>query len=39
MPPSTMHRRKRAKNLFALALLLLMVGSFYYLTILKIHGA
>ena len=34
-----MHRRKRAKNFFALAVLVVLVSGFYYLTILKIRGA
>ena len=39
MPQSTTHRRQRAKNLFALAALVLFVAGMYYLTILKISGA
>ncbi len=35
---STTHRRQRAKNLFALALLALLVTGLYYLTVLKLGG-
>jgi hypothetical protein len=39
MARSETHRRQRGKNLFALAALLLFIGSMFYLTILKISGA
>lgn len=39
MPIGPAHRRQRAKNRFLLALLLVIVGVFYYLTMLKIRGA
>lgn len=38
MPKAPMHARQRAKNLFFLAALLLLVAGLYYLTILKISG-
>jgi hypothetical protein len=38
MPPSDTHRRKRAKNYFALAVLLLFVAGLFYLTTLKVTG-
>ncbi len=34
-----MHKRKRAKNYLLMALLVGLVGLFYYLTMLKIRGA
>lgn len=39
MPVGPAHKRKRAKNYFLLAVLLLIVATFYYLSILKIRGA
>lgn len=38
MPLSDTHRRKRAKNLFALIVLLLFVAGLYYLSMLKMGG-
>jgi succinate dehydrogenase hydrophobic anchor subunit len=39
MPLSDVHRRKRAKNYLALALLVAFVGCLFYLTVLKVSGA
>lgn len=39
MPVGPAHKRQRAKNYFLLAVLLAIVGLFYYLTMLKIRGA
>lgn len=39
MPLSETHRRKRAKNYFALALLTAFVAGLFYLTMLKVGGA
>ena len=39
MPVGPAHKRQRAKNRLLLAILLLIVGVFYYLTMLKIRGA
>lgn len=38
MPISDTHRRKRAKNYFALAVLVLFVAGLFYLTTLKFGG-
>lgn len=38
MPIGPAHKRQRNKNLFALGVLLLLVGGLFYLTILKISG-
>lgn len=38
MPLSDTHRRKRAKNWFALVVISLFVAGLYYLTILKMGG-
>jgi hypothetical protein len=35
VPLSDVHRRKRAKNLFALAVISLLVAGLFYLTMLK----
>ena len=39
MPIGPAHKRQRAKNYFLLLVLLLLVGTFFYLSILKISGA
>jgi len=39
MPLGDAHKRQRAKNRFALVVLLLVVAGLFYLTILKISGA
>jgi len=39
MPIGPAHKRQRAKNFLLLAILVAMVGMFYYLTVLKIQGA
>jgi hypothetical protein len=39
MPLSDTHRRKRSKNFFALAVLVLFVAGLFYLTTLKVTGA
>ena len=39
MPLSDTHRRKRSKNYFALAVLVLFVAGLFYLTTLKVTGA
>ena len=38
MPRSSTHVRQRAKNLFLLIVLLLLVAGFFYLSILKTGG-
>ena len=38
MPLSDTHKRKRAKNYFALAVLLAFVAGMYYLSMLKTGG-
>ncbi len=38
MPLSDIHKRKRAKNYFALAALLLFVAGMFYLSMLKTGG-
>ena len=38
MPLSETHRRKRAKNYFALAVLLVFVAGMFYLSMLKTGG-
>ncbi len=38
MPISSTHQRKRAKNLFALAVLVVFVAGLFYLTTLKFGG-
>lgn len=38
MPLSEVHRRKRSKNYFALAMLLLFVAGMFYLSMLKMSG-
>lgn len=39
MPIGPAHKRQRAKNRFLLVVLLAIVSTFYYLTMLKIRGA
>ncbi len=39
MPIGPVHKRQRAKNLFLLGILLAIVGTFFYLSIVKISGA
>jgi hypothetical protein len=39
MPLSTVHRRKRSKNFFALAVILLFIFGLFYLTTLKVANA
>lgn len=39
MPISDTHRRKRSKNYFALAVLVVFVAGLFYLTTLKVTGA
>jgi hypothetical protein len=39
MPIGPAHKRQRAKNFVLLAILLTLVGVFYYLSVLKIQGA
>jgi hypothetical protein len=38
MPISDIHRRKRAKNYFSLAVILLFIAGLVYLTMLKMGG-
>lgn len=38
MPISETHRRKRTKNFFALAVLVVFVAGLFYLTTLKVTG-
>lgn len=38
MPVSETHRRKRAKNYFALAVLLVFVAGLFYLSMIKMGG-
>jgi hypothetical protein len=38
MPLSDIHRRKRSKNYFSLAVILLFIAGLVYLTLLKMGG-
>ncbi len=39
MPLSDIHRRKRGKNFFALAVIIAFIMGLFYLTMLKVGGA